>query len=475
MTIETTSSLVTADDLAQERALRLARVVGRAALFLVVLFFASAIGPSVSVLARGSIFVIGLIVVGLIACVGFVGTGIWFTQQHQGTWAARTIVTGILGALAVSQAIWIVGHGLDAIETTSFMIYLLPIGLSYLLGSASLMFITTAVTNGFAAILLFLLAPNVGSHYLLAEAVSGWVIITVITWLLALLIYASSRIYDQALEELGSIQKAYQRARQLDDLKDQFITHVNHELRTPIMTLQGTIEFLYDTRNEMERDIQGNLLLQANRNTQRLVTLVSSILDTRQVEQATAGENQQAVALLSVVTQAQEVVDPLAQRTFQIQVAPDVEAWGDPLLIQRILVNLLANAMKYSSAPTPIEIIATVAIKQGSPKVSPRHEVVIAVRDYGLGIPPEQIPLLFNRFVRLQRDLASNVPGSGVGLYLSQRLAVAMGGTLWVESQGIEGQGSTFYLALPIPPTQEQTTAPHPRRQQPAPRRWRLR
>ena len=78
--------------------------------------------------------------------------------------------------------------------------------------------------------------------------------------------------------------------------------------------------------------------------------------------------------------------------------------------------------------------------------------VQIRVRDYGLGIPPAEIPLLFKRFVRLSRDLASNVPGNGLGLYLCRTLADAMGGTIWVESTGVEGEGTTVYLRVPAPP-----------------------
>ena len=76
--------------------------------------------------------------------------------------------------------------------------------------------------------------------------------------------------------------------------------------------------------------------------------------------------------------------------------------------------------------------------------------VDISVQDQGLGIPPEQAELLFRRFVRLPREIASNIHGNGLGLYLCRVYAEAMGGRIWVESTGVEGAGSTFHLRLPV-------------------------
>ena len=73
------------------------------------------------------------------------------------------------------------------------------------------------------------------------------------------------------------------------------------------------------------------------------------------------------------------------------------------------------------------------------------------MQDAGPGIPPEDIPLLFGKFVRLKRDLASSIRGTGLGLYLSKQLVAAMGGSIWVESTGVAGQGSRFYFTLPAP------------------------
>jgi len=78
--------------------------------------------------------------------------------------------------------------------------------------------------------------------------------------------------------------------------------------------------------------------------------------------------------------------------------------------------------------------------------------VEISVKDAGPGIPPDELPLLFEKFVRLKRDLAGTVPGTGLGLYLSKQLAEAMGGRMWVESSGRAGAGSRFCFTLPAAP-----------------------
>jgi signal transduction histidine kinase len=120
-----------------------------------------------------------------------------------------------------------------------------------------------------------------------------------------------------------------------------------------------------------------------------------------------------------------------------------------------MLTNLMANAIKYSPAGTPISVQAR--LREERPlrllgDKSAQYMVEIAVQDQGLGIPQEQQGLLFRRFVRLPRDIASTVRGTGLGLYLCRIFAEAMGGSIWVESSGIPGEGSTFFVRLPVPP-----------------------
>ncbi len=146
-------------------------------------------------------------------------------------------------------------------------------------------------------------------------------------------------------------------------------------------------------------------------------------------------------------------------RDLHLNVSENLVAWAEPVRCQQILTNLLANACKYSPPQSSIEVNAHFVAASSAPlrrvqrgRNQTPSFVEIEVRDHGLGIPPEQMSLLFNRFTRLPRDLASSVEGNGLGLYLCRVLAESMGGAIWAESTGIEGEGSTFHLRLPVPP-----------------------
>src|SRR5262249_22491908 len=137
-------------------------------------------------------------------------------------------------------------------------------------------------------------------------------------------------------------------------------------------------------------------------------------------------------------------------RNISIDVAEDLWVVADEDRLRQVLINLLTNALKYSEASTPIAIAARPqpvqargrALQQATTSESP--QVALSVRDYGLGVPPRDAPKLFQRFVRLDRDIAGPKRGTGVGLYLSRVLVEAMHGRIWVESKGTPGEGSTF-------------------------------
>jgi signal transduction histidine kinase len=153
----------------------------------------------------------------------------------------------------------------------------------------------------------------------------------------------------------------------------------------------------------------------------------------------------------------------IAERELNIEIDPDLIIWGDETRLQQIFSNLLSNALKYSPAGTPITVRAGVVSEPvASSRLWPRllavtseHQVAeIVVQDQGLGVPPEQIPLLFRRFVRLPRDLASTVVGNGLGLHLCRTFIEAMRGRIWIESNGIPGEGTAFHFTLPLSPAE---------------------
>lgn len=286
-----------------------------------------------------------------------------------------------------------------------------------------------------------------------------------VQWAVTGLHIAAAGTYLKTLRELGDVRVAYERAQQLDRLKDQFITHVNHELRSPVMALQGHVELLLLTDDTLAPEERHTYLVRAKRAGDALVALVKSILAAQRLERDADAFVPEAVAIGVALEAAIDLIEPgdrrQVERELRVRIPAGLEVWAEPVRLRQILTNLLSNAIKYSPPGTPVEVAAEVVPAQTagttrwqrSRAASPQRPMVeIAVRDYGLGIPPEQIPLLFKRFVRLPRDLASNVPGNGLGLYLCQAYAEAMGGNVWVESTGIEGQGSVFHLQLPVVP-----------------------
>jgi signal transduction histidine kinase len=115
------------------------------------------------------------------------------------------------------------------------------------------------------------------------------------------------------------------------------------------------------------------------------------------------------------------------------------KVFGDKERVGQVITNLLTNAIKYSPGTQEIQVISS--FKNGS--------IQLAVKDYGMGIPPDKISHVFERFYRVSSEAHDTVPGMGIGLYISAEIIKRQKGKIWVESR--PGKGSTFYFSLPIP------------------------
>ncbi len=253
--------------------------------------------------------------------------------------------------------------------------------------------------------------------------------------------------YEQRLEALQAEQKmslAFEQERQLNRLKDDFIVNVSHELRTPLTTIMGYLELLNDHQGQLNDTLQATFLNQIGQGCQELMSLVEGILDTAQVGQEVSSPQGEVVSVAHMVQEALAACDPRIRQDYclRVDVPEQLTVWADQHHLRQVLHNLLSNAFKYAPKHTGITIRAV----QDKASAS---QVCIRVKDEGPGIPADEIPLLFGKFVRLKRDLSGNVRGTGLGLYICKQLVEAMQGQIWVESAGKAGEGSEFCFLLP--------------------------
>ncbi len=385
--------------------------------------------------------------------------GIIAARRGYPTLTALCVCGGLLAAIIILLADALLTVGLTTLSFLLLFALPLVVVVSGILGNILfLITVTTILALGGGAVLLF----NAQTPVLAQQAFIVIILYEVVLVTPGALMAVFQQGYRRTLRELTDVRIAYERASALDDLKNQFIINVNHELRNPVMAMMGHLDILDMSlatapRERLQKATQG-----AIRASESLRALLASILDATRMEQGIGDFTPEPVPLAPAVQSAIQLLDPneggLHERDLRVQVPAELSIWGEPIRLQQILTNLLSNALKYSAPGTPIEVTAW---KMSESALLPRRRrsshvpdtrrelVEITVRDWGLGIPPQQIPLLFQRFVRLPRDLASTVMGNGLGLYVCRICAEAMGGRIWVESSGVEGEGATFHVRLP--------------------------
>ena len=238
--------------------------------------------------------------------------------------------------------------------------------------------------------------------------------------------------------------------KEIERLKDEFISMVSHELRTPLHHIKGFATTLLQTDVEWDPETQRDFLESINRESDRLSNLVEKILHLSRLEAEGLPMEKEWWRVEDIVDGAlQRRRSLVADREVRLALAPDLPSlYVDGREIEVVLINLLENAVKYSEPGTPITVGAEL---QG-------EDVVFWVADQGVGIPEEHQAQIFERFYRVD-GTRRRVSGTGLGLAICKRIVEAHGGRIWVESE--PGVGSTFYFSLPVESgTEEFSQAP---------------
>jgi len=223
--------------------------------------------------------------------------------------------------------------------------------------------------------------------------------------------------------------------------KDDFISLVSHELKTPITSIKGYAQMLLRRAEEAggdERDLKGLRII--NDEVERMVDLINQLLDVSRLETQRLQLNRDLVDLVALTSDAVDRLQMTTTRhTLRLR-APQQPVWvdGDALRLAQVLGNLIMNAIKYSPAGGPVEITVESQEERGW----------VSVRDWGLGISPEDQPHIFQRFYRGTRKGFGSLTGMGLGLYISREIVQRHHGDIVFHSQ--VGQGTTFLFWLPL-------------------------
>lgn len=220
--------------------------------------------------------------------------------------------------------------------------------------------------------------------------------------------------------------------------RDDFISAASHELKTPISTQKIYGELLERLIDKNADEEYKPYIRKINRQTEKLKKLVSDLLELSRVQTGRLSLNYEEFDIDELITEQVEDMQQVSGHTLTCRTAAGIQLRGDKERIGQVLINLLSNAIKY--APVASEIIITSQVAEGS--------VVIAVRDFGIGIPKEYAKKVFERFFRGTGTDESTYPGMGIGLNFCKEIIERHGGNIWVESE--PGKGSTFALSLPL-------------------------
>ncbi len=251
------------------------------------------------------------------------------------------------------------------------------------------------------------------------------------------------KAYDRQQQFIGHycFMKDISDRREIERLKDEFVSVVSHELRTPLTSIAGALDLLAGGVLLAEPEEAQRMLNIAASNTDRLVRLINDILDIERIELGKVQMTPEICDASELMTESVEIVEEMAEQAgVTISVSPlSAPIWADPDRIIQVFTNLLSNAIKFSPPGSTISLSAEIlAAKQ----------IRFQVKDQGRGIPTEKLESVFERFGQVDASDSRQKGGTGLGLAICRSILQHHNGQIWVEST--LGEGSTFFFTLPL-------------------------
>jgi two-component system sensor histidine kinase/response regulator len=249
------------------------------------------------------------------------------------------------------------------------------------------------------------------------------------------------RIYEQSrkLKEMqDSLLEEIEFRKEAERKKDEFISIASHELKTPLTSVKGYVQLLERSVNRGDTETVKKHLEKAQVQLEKLNSLIADLLDISKIESGKLKFNKKDFSIDALLDNVLEIMHQ-SNPTFKIikKGKANCAIFGDEMRIEQVIVNFLTNAMKYS--PGTEEIFITVNVKD--------DQLYVAVKDTGIGMLPEQLEYVFDKFYRVE-ETSQRFQGLGIGLYISSEIIKRHGGEIGVQST--YGKGSEFYFTIPV-------------------------
>lgn len=241
------------------------------------------------------------------------------------------------------------------------------------------------------------------------------------------------------------LERTNQELKRIDEMKSEFVSIASHELRTPLATIKNAVQLILRGKTGEINETQSNFLSIAEKNIIRLTNILNNLLDLSRIESGKIGMNFEEMDLKGPIDFTVSSLKPQADgKSIRLQTEIPKElppVYGDREKIERILMNLIGNALKFT--PEGGDVAVSAKLADGS-----TSRVAISIRDSGIGIPADQLGKIFEKFCQVDGLLHRSPSGTGLGLAITKGLVEALQGKIWVESE--LGKGSTFTFILPV-------------------------